>query len=46
MFLRTTIEDKNIPPRKGQHLIQVQLMYSIPFVTTMKKKRYFLLPIF
>ena len=33
----TTIEDKNIPSRRGQHLIQVQLLYSLPFVTTMKK---------
>ena len=33
----TTIEDKNIPTRRGQHLIQVQLIHSLPFVTTMKK---------
>ena len=27
----TTIEDKNIPSRRGQHLIQVQLIYSLQF---------------
>ena len=39
-----TIEHKNIPPGGGggagfnQVLIQVQLIHSLPFVTTMKKK--------
>ena len=33
----TKIEDKNIPTRRGQHLIQVQSIYSLPFVTTTKK---------
>ena len=33
----TTIEDKNIPFRRGQSLIQVQLIYSLPFATLMKK---------
>ena len=33
----TTIEDKNIPSRRGQHLIQVQSIYSLQFVTMMKK---------
>ena len=33
----TTIEDKNIPSRRGQRLIQVQLIYS--FVTMMKKNK-------
>ena len=36
-----TIEDKNIPSGGGggQILIQVQLIQSLPFVTTMKKKK-------
>ena len=38
-----TIEHKNIPSRGGgggfnQVLIQVQLIHSLPFVTTMKEK--------
>ena len=33
----TTIEDKNIPSRRGQRLIQVQFIHSLPFVTAMKK---------
>ena len=33
----TTTKDKNIPSRRGQRLIQIQLIYSLPFVTTMKK---------
>ena len=39
VFLKTmaTIEDKNIPSRRGQRLIQVQLIYSLQFVTTIKK---------
>ena len=31
--------NKNFPSRRGQHLIQVQLTCSLPFVTTMKKKK-------
>ena len=34
-----TIEHKNIPSRREQSLIQVQLIYSLPFATTMKKKK-------
>ena len=34
-----TIEDKNIPSRGGQVLIQVQLIHSLSFVTTMKKNK-------
>ena len=33
-----TIEHKNIPSGRGQVLIQVQLIHSLPFATTMKKK--------
>ena len=32
-----TIEDKNIPSRRKQNLIQVQLIYSCTFVTMIKK---------
>ena len=32
----TTIEDKNIPSKGGQVLIQVQLIQSLPFVKTAK----------
>ena len=39
MTMRTK-EDKNIPSREwGQVLIQVQLIQSLPFVTTMKKNK-------
>ena len=31
----TIIEDKNIPTRRGQRLIQFQLINSLPFVTAM-----------
>ena len=34
-----TVEDKNIPSREGQVLIQVQLTQSLPFVTTTKKNK-------
>ena len=30
---------QNIPSWRGQRLIQVQLIYSLPFVTTMKKRK-------
>ena len=29
----TTTEDKNIPSTRGQRFIQIQLIYSLPFVT-------------
>ena len=34
-----TIEGKNIPSMREQNLIQVQLIYSLQFVTTMKEKQ-------
>ena len=34
-----TIEDKNIPSRRKQNLIQVQLIYSCTFVTMIKNTR-------
>ena len=34
----TAIEDKNVPSRREQVLIQVQLIYSLQFVTMRKKK--------
>ena len=34
----TTIEHIDTPSRRGQRLIQVQLIHSLPFVTTTKKK--------
>ena len=34
------VEHKKIPSRGGEVLIQVQLIHSLPFATSMKKKRY------